>query len=126
MALVIKDKSKDPLKETGKSKTLDGIKTDSQRPVKTGKIDPTRKKGFIRTTVEELRKVDWPGFSKTANWSIIVIIFTVLISVTLGFFDHIFSAGIDFVDCTSPQGRGENTTLEQCGRELGDNLTFRN
>jgi hypothetical protein len=55
-----------------------------------------------------------------------VIIFTVLISLFLGFFDHVFNAGIDFVDCTSPQARGQDTTLEQCGRELGDNLTFRN
>jgi preprotein translocase SecE subunit len=126
MALVIKDKSKDPLKETGKSKTLDGIKSEPQASVKPNKIDPTKKKGFFRTTVQELRKVDWPGFKQTFNWSIIVILFTILISITLGFFDHVFNAGIDFVDCTSPQARGQDTTLEQCGRELADNLTFRN
>ncbi len=127
MALIIDKKTKDPLQEVGKTKTVDGIKTELHKESpKLDKIESTKKKGFFRTTFEELLKVDWPSAEKTINWSIMVFLFTVIISITLGFFDHIFSAGIGFVECTSPQARGNSTTFDQCGLELADNLTFRN
>lgn len=126
MAIVVKDKNKDLLKEVGKNKPLDGIKTTPKPSTKVEKTDKAKKVGFLKSTLEELKKVDWPGFQKTINWSVIVIIFTFLISVTLGLVDHIFSASINFVDCTSPQGRGNSTTLEECGLDLANELTFRN
>ncbi len=82
-----------------------------------------KKPGFIKTTIEELRKVNWPGLSYVLRWSSIIILFTVLVSLSLGLFDHIFTGGMKFVDCTSPSGRKQ--TVQSCGQELSEYLTFR-
>ncbi len=126
MALIIKDKVKDPLQKPAKSKNLDGIKTESKILPENKQTEKSKRIGFFRSTLDELRQVEWPTFKQTMSWAMVTIIFTIMLSLTLGFFDHVFAAGINFVDCTSPRGRGESTTIAQCSRELVDYLTFRN
>jgi preprotein translocase SecE subunit len=90
----------------------------------TPKAEKNQKKpGFIRTTIEELKKVQWPSFSYVIRWSGIIIMFTVVISLSLGFFDHLFTGSIKFVDCSSPIG--QNQPLQKCGENLVTYLTFR-
>jgi hypothetical protein len=45
-----------------------------------------------------------------------VILFTAVISVTIGFVDNTYNAGIKFVNCTSPQG--EKADVKECGNKL--------
>jgi preprotein translocase SecE subunit len=83
-----------------------------------------KKTGFITTTIDELKKVNWPGINYVLRWSGVIIMFTVVVALTLGFFDHLFTGGIKFVDCTSPTG--QNQPVKQCGDNLVLYLTFRN
>jgi preprotein translocase SecE subunit len=76
--------------------------------------------GFLATTVQELKKANWPTFRYTYSWSLVIVLFTVVVSVSLGLFDHSFTNGIKFVDCTSTQGR--NQPIQTCGREFGENI----
>lgn len=80
----------------------------------------TKKKGFLGTTVEELRKVNWPSFQYTVRWSLVIVLFTIVMAIGLGFFDHLFTSGISFVDCFSPNGR--NQLINECSSALGDQI----
>lgn len=81
------------------------------------------KPSFFRTTIDELKKVEWPRFGYVLRWAGVIVMFSVVIALALGFFDHIFTASIKFVDCTSPTGK--NQPLKDCTRELGEYITFR-
>ncbi|GEM_PF-1253746 len=126
MALIIKNRIKDPLQQSSKSKNLDGVKVGTRTVSDSEKAQKPKKMSFLSSTICELKRVEWPTFKQTMSWAAVTIVFTIMISLTLGFFDHVFAAGINFIDCTSPRGRGESTTIAQCGRELADYLTFRN
>lgn len=127
MAIIIKSKTGNSLKKTNKSQlTVDGIKTESKLSAPSDGVAKPAQKGFIKSTIAELRLVSWPSLQQTFKWGVVVILFTVLISMILGFTDHIFSASIKFIDCTSPQGRGSSTTWDECARDLANQLTFRN
>lgn len=78
---------------------------------------------FIATTIEELRKSYWPSFGYVVRWSVIIVIFTGIFSVSLGFFDNVFNSGVRFIDCTSAKSRNQN--LQDCSRELAQKLTYR-
>lgn len=117
---------KDSLVETKLSeKIVTDIKTTDKETEKNvePKATKTKKPGFIATTIDELRKVRWPSWQYVLRWSGVIILFTFVFSVSLGFFDHAFTGGIKFVDCTSPQSR--NQSIQSCGIELGEFLTFR-
>lgn len=81
------------------------------------------KPSFFRTTIEELKKVEWPKFGYVLRWAGVIVVFSIVIALTLGFFDHVFTASIKFVDCTSPTGK--NQPLKDCTREFGEYITFR-
>jgi preprotein translocase SecE subunit len=78
---------------------------------------------FLRTTIEELKKVSWPSFNYVVKWAFVVILFTAIFSVSLGFFDHVFNNSLKFVNCTSYKGR--NQPLNDCTKETWQQLTFR-
>jgi preprotein translocase SecE subunit len=98
-----------------------GMKDDQPDPIKNGK--KPKKPGFIKTTIDELKKVEWPKFDYVVRWSGIIIMFTIVIAIALGFFDHLFTGSIKFVDCTSPAG--QNQPLQKCSEDLATYLTFR-
>ncbi len=79
--------------------------------------------GFITSTWEELRKSQWPSFGYVIRWGLIIIVFTTIFSISLGFFDNIFNSGIGFVDCTSPKSR--NRDIKECTNELLEKLSYR-
>jgi preprotein translocase SecE subunit len=80
-------------------------------------------KGFLATTIDELKKVTWPKFGYVLRWSLIIVLFTAFFALTLGFFDHVFNNTIKYVDCTSPSGR--NQSVNDCNSEFITNITFR-
>lgn|GEM_PF-1880052 len=82
-----------------------------------------KKKSFISTTADELKLVQWPSIGYVLRWSLTIVIFTALFSIVVGFFDHTFSTGVKFADCTSPKGRAQ--TVETCGSEAWEIITFR-
>jgi preprotein translocase SecE subunit len=92
------------------------------------KGETAKKKGnfltnFIATTFEELKKSQWPSFSYVARWGSVIIIFTAIFSLVLGFFDNTFNSGIRFVDCTSTKSR--NQSLNSCTTEFLQKVTYR-
>jgi len=97
-------------------------KKDLKKEANKPKKQPQKKTGFITTTIEELKKVIWPNFSYVVNWTIVIIIFTLVFSLSLSFFDHVFGRSVTFVNCTSPQGQGQD--LGECVQNFGRNLIF--
>lgn len=83
----------------------------------------TKKKGFFATTIDELKKSQWPSLSYVAKWSGVIIVFTAIFSIVLGGFDHTFNNGVKFIDCTSPKGRNQN--VQSCSTEFLEQLIGR-
>jgi preprotein translocase SecE subunit len=100
------------------------IETSEKDTVGSDKVSNKKPKGLIQSTLDEVRKVDWPSFGYVLKWSITILVFTFIFAIALGVFDHIFRSGVLFVDCSSPQGK--NRGLSQCGNELLLDLTFAN
>lgn len=78
---------------------------------------------FIASTWAELRKSEWPTFKYVTKWGSVIIIFTAIFSVSLGFFDNTFNSAIRFVDCTSPKSRAQD--VSKCTTELLEKITYR-
>jgi preprotein translocase SecE subunit len=104
----------------------------SNKQVETKKSDlglkkPELKKGLIKSTLFELSKVEWPSFKYTLRWSEIIIIFTIFISLFIGYADQVFTSGISFVDCTKPLvGKdAEKNVLSGCSTDFINSVTFR-
>jgi preprotein translocase SecE subunit len=81
-------------------------------------------KGFFKSTIAELKKAQWPSFGYVIRWSMIIILFTGIMSSLLGFFDFTLENMLEFVDCTSPQGRSQEVST--CSEELFENMTYQN
>ena len=52
---------------------------------------PNRVQRYIRESIGELKKVNWPTRQEAINLTIIVLIVTVSMSILLGSLDYIFS-----------------------------------
>lgn len=50
---------------------------------------------YLKETRIELKHVIWPSHSQTVYYTIIVIVLSVLIAYYLGFFDFLFSKGLE-------------------------------
>jgi preprotein translocase SecE subunit len=88
---------------------------------------PEQKKGFLRSTLYELTKVEWPSMQYTVRWSAFIILFTIFISLFLGYVDQVFTSGITFIDCTKPlvtDDKGDNL-LQKCTTDFFNDVTFR-
>ena len=97
-------------------------RTDLKKDASKSKKQSQKKKGFLITTIEELKKVTWPNFSYVVNWTMVIVVFTLVFSLSLSFFDHVFGRSVTFVNCTSPQGQGQD--LGECVQNFGRNLIF--
>ncbi len=61
------------------------------------KRQPNRIQRYIRETVGELRKVNWPTRQEATNLTIIVLIVTFSMSIVLGLLDFIYTRLIAFI-----------------------------
>lgn len=52
---------------------------------------------YIKETKTELKHVIWPNKLQTSYYTIIVIILSILVAYFLGFFDFLFSIGLERV-----------------------------
>lgn len=126
MAVIRKKEQSDGLldssvkgKEYGKIeivKPLEGSKKDDKQP-------PKKKKGFLKSTKDELKKVDWPGFKYVVSWGAVVVLFATGLALFLGLFDHVFSSGMKYVDCTATMEETD-ISAKKCSQNLIDDLTF--
>jgi preprotein translocase SecE subunit len=82
--------------------------------------DQSKKRSFIASVIDELKKVQWPSFRYVVNWSVLVICFTAIFSLILGGADHVFETGIGFVKCSSPEG--DKRELGVCSLQLARKL----
>ena len=87
------------------------------------KVKKTRKQSFLGKTIAELRLVEWPTAKYVAGWSLTIVLFTGLIGTVMGFTDYYFESGIQFIDCTSPNG-SKNKSTQDCLKDLTTSLTF--
>lgn len=87
-------------------------------------IKNTQKKGFFRSTWEELKLVQWPTWQYTLKWAGIVVLFTLILTVFIGGVDKLFQSGFNYASCTARyyQGTG-GSDYEQCGREFLQSFT---
>jgi len=123
MPVFLNQKIKDPISKKTNRKVVDINK--SAKSKSSVETTNTEKGNFLVATWKELKRVDWPSWQTTLSWGVITILFTLILSLSLGFFDHFFSAGIYFIDCTSPKGRGDSTTLNQCIEETTNYILFK-
>lgn len=79
-----------------------------------------KKQGFLKTTISELKKVDWPNFGYTLKWSGVVLLFTIVLSLLMGLFDKVFADSMTYVNCRV------DTAASTCSTQLMNNLTFKN
>ena len=86
-----------------------------------------KKPGFFKSTITELKKVEWPGAGYVARWTGAVLLFTVVVSLFLGFVDNIFTGGLKFIDCTTELTQEDpgDDVLRGCTQDLFEDLTFR-
>ena len=124
MPVFLDQKTKDPLSKRVNRKAVDAIDKNARPKPDSEKIE-AKTNNFVIATWKELKQVTWPNWPTVFSWTVITILFTLILSLSLGFFDHFFSAGIYFVDCTSPKGRGDSTTLNQCIEETTNYILFK-
>ena len=52
-------------------------------------------KEYLNETKSELKHVNWPTRSQTIAFTVIVVLISVLVAYFLGFFDFLFSMGVE-------------------------------
>jgi preprotein translocase SecE subunit len=82
--------------------------------------DQIKKRSFLGSVIDELKKVEWPGIRYVFQWSVLVICFTAVFSLILGASDHVFETGINFVSCSSAKGKARD--LGTCSTEFAKKL----
>jgi preprotein translocase SecE subunit len=82
--------------------------------------DQSKKRSFLGSVIDELRKVEWPGLRYVLQWSVLVVCFTAVFSLILGASDHVFETGINFVSCSSAKGKARD--LGTCSSEAAKKL----
>lgn len=93
------DDAREPdLGSTSESTDADISDADSGKKVKKKKQKDGSKKGpfarfalFLRQVVAELRKVIWPTRSELVNYTIVVLIFIVIMAAILALYDFVFA-----------------------------------
>lgn len=110
------------IRTTEKTKTiLDAVE---QTPTNVAeKIQFTKKTGFLRSAIAELRLVQWPSWNYTLSWSLIVLLFTLILTTFVGGVDQVFKSASQYATCTSKAYKGTGgSNYNQCLREFGQNL----
>jgi len=110
----------------GGGKPISDVKSkqDDQKVSKTERKEIKAKKvGFVASTIDEMKKMEWPGYKYILKWSGLVILFTFIFSMFLGSVDHLFGTMVKVVDCTSPEAK--NKKITECGDEIINYLTFK-
>ncbi|MCI0565747.1 preprotein translocase subunit SecE [bacterium] len=52
---------------------------------------------YLRDTKGELRHVSWPTRKQTVNFTVLVIILSLLTAAILGAFDYVFTKGLQWI-----------------------------
>jgi preprotein translocase subunit SecE len=52
---------------------------------------------YIKSAIEEMRKVTWPTRNETKNYTLLVIAISLGIAAFLGALDYIFTIGLNFL-----------------------------
>ncbi|MDD4901223.1 MAG: preprotein translocase subunit SecE [Patescibacteria group bacterium] len=53
--------------------------------------------GYIKASIEEMKKVTWPTKKETYNYTILVIAISLGVALYLGLLDVIFSKGLEYL-----------------------------
>lgn len=87
-----------------------------------------KKLGFIRSTIAELRKVNWPTAKYTFMWSAIVLLFTLVASISFSAIDRVFQESMGYAQCAAnfkKQGDSADKDLDQCKTDFVNKLTYK-
>lgn len=52
---------------------------------------------YLNETKEEMKNVKWPTRKQAINFTVIVIIVSIIIAYYLGLFDYLFATGLRFI-----------------------------
>ncbi len=52
---------------------------------------------YIKSSIEEMKKVTWPTKKETKNYTVLVIGISLAIAAFLGALDYIFTIGLEFI-----------------------------
>lgn len=91
-------------------------KTPQTEPVKTAKA---KSNNIFASTLQELKLVQWPSLGYVIKWSIIIIVFTGVLSLFIYNVDRIFKGATDFFVCTA-----NDTEVSTCFNLYGEYLTY--
>lgn len=84
-----------------------------------------KKSGFVASTFKELSKVEWPSWKYVLTWSAVIILFTGIFSIILGFADHTFSSSLLYSDCVGKSVKQEsNDSIGNCTERYFQTLTY--
>jgi preprotein translocase subunit SecE len=52
---------------------------------------------YIKSSIEEMKKVSWPTKKETYNYTVLVIAVSLAVALFLGGLDYIFSTGLTYL-----------------------------
>ncbi|NJL96923.1 preprotein translocase subunit SecE [Candidatus Gracilibacteria bacterium] len=108
------------------------LKNDNLNLAKEPKVEvdesKEKKKSFLATTIEELKKAEWPGIKYVLNWSLVIVLFTAIFAVSLGLIDNVFNSGLKFIDCTSvisdSNDANSSQVISDCSKDFIQDATY--
>jgi preprotein translocase SecE subunit len=103
------------------SKVIDSAQLENKSPNTIKSSDGSPKSGFLATTMQELKLVEWPSFGYVVKWSLVIIVFTLVLSLFIYNIDRVFKGGLEFFNCHSG-----NETAKNCLKEYGQSLVNKN
>jgi preprotein translocase SecE subunit len=94
-----------------------------------------KSRNFIASTIEELKKAQWPTFGYVIRWSFVIVIFVTIFAVFLGYSDTIYKSTYLLTECsarvkkqtssTDNNATGTSDTMQICLGDYAQRLVLR-
>ncbi len=56
--------------------------------------NPTKRKGFFKGVLTEMKKVTWPTKKELINYEVVVLVFSIFATILIWAFDLLFGSGV--------------------------------
>lgn len=86
----------------------------------------TKKRSFIMSTIDELKKSEWPNLPYVLRWSLVIIVFVTIFSSSLGYADKFYKSSYSLADCSAKVKKNETgDKYSDCFRNYFEKITLR-
>jgi preprotein translocase SecE subunit len=75
-------------------------------------LEDGKKQSFFKTTLAEIKKVEWPNFGYIKNWTAAILLFTVVLSGAIYGVDNAFNFSYKLVLCNSTDFKAAANSAE--------------